>query len=754
MKAKQSYFVDGLLLTGLCVLFFWRVLTPAAADRLIIRPGDFSDQFYTFAQYEASRLHAGQLPLWNPYTFSGHPFLADVQSGVFYPPSLLTLLATAGRGLPYAALEIEAILHFVLAALFTYLLARRLTGGRVGGIVAAVAFTFSGYLTSYPALQLAILETQVWLPLMLLCLDVAGERLENSATGSALRWAIAAGLAFGVSLLAGHPQAGLLVGYAGLAYGLFRFWPSEPRSLRAWRWPAGLLIAWAAGSLIAAVQLIPAAEFTALSGRASLRFEEAGRGFLPYDLLQLIYPALGGGFPALYVGLVPLGLALLAATSVRSSLDMPLQARRTITFFAAVALIGVLLSLGKSLGLYQVAYLLLPGWRLFRGQERVIVWTVFSVALLAGYASAWLANCWQAAGPGPRRPGLTGYAGSGLTRGYLIAAGLALVLSATFFILYQSGRDAAWGFTTASLYLGLILLLAALALSTRQPAALIAVLLLDLFTVNAGRMLKSPDSLDLAPQAALLAPALADQGEFRVVNDSVLPGNYGMLFQLEDTRGSSPLQLSAYSRWLEQLPAARAWQMLNAKYVVSWQQSLDAPAERIGENPNGPDGKPVYLYRLQSPGPRAWLVGSVIVEPDAEQTLDLLAAAEFDPARQVVLDQAAPGIDAADASECGGIVTWQSRTPEYLALSAETQRPCVLVLSELDYPGWRAAVDAAPAAILRADGILRAISLPAGRHDVTLTYRPASVAWGAAISAISLLALLGWLIVSRVLKRP
>jgi hypothetical protein len=739
----------------MCLLFFWRVLAPAAADRLVIRSGDFSDQFYTFARYEAARFHAGQLPLWNPYTFSGHPFLADVQTGIFYPPSLLTMLATAGRDLPYAALEAEAILHFVLAALFTYLLARRLTGSRVGGIVAAASFTFSGYLTSYPPLQLAILETQVWLPLMLLCLDIAGERLESGARGSALRWAIAAGLAFGVSLLAGHPQSGMLVGYAGLAYGLFRFWPGQPRTLRAWRWPAGLLAAWAAGSLIAAVQLVPSAEFMALSGRASIGFEEAGRGFLPYDLLQLIYPSLGGAFPALYVGLVPLGLAIFAVTTVRTSLDLLPQSRRTITFFAVAALIGVLLSFGRFMGLYQIAYLFLPGWRLFRGQERVIVWTVFSGALLAGYASAWLAQCWGAERPverpAARRIALTGYAGAGLARGYLIAAGLALLLAAAFFVVYQAGRDAAWGFTSASLYLSLILALAALALSIQRPAVLVAVLLLDLFTVNASRGLAPTDTLDLAPRSALLAPALADEGEFRVVNESVLPGNYGVLHGLEDTAGSSPLQLSAYARWLERLPAGRAWQLLNVKYVVSARDTLDAPAERIGEDAGGPDGKPVYLYRLQATGPRAWLAGRVIVEPALERALDVLAAPDFNPAQQVVLDRAAPGIDAA---ECGGPVIWQERTAERMALRVETQQPCVLVLSELDYPGWQATIDNTPADILRADGIFRALALPAEQHDVVLTFRPTSVMLGAVVSVLALLMALGWLLFSKATKRP
>ena len=41
---------------------------------------------------------------------------------------------------------------------------------QLGAFIAAIVFTFGGYLTAYPSQQLAILETDAWLPLILLCL--------------------------------------------------------------------------------------------------------------------------------------------------------------------------------------------------------------------------------------------------------------------------------------------------------------------------------------------------------------------------------------------------------------------------------------------------------------------------------------------------------------------------------------------------------------------------------------------------------
>ena len=83
-------------------------------------------------------MSAGRLPLWNPYAFSGAPFWADVQAAVFYPPSLLTILLSAPWGFSLFALEIEAIAHFWLAALFMYLFIRQITRSRAAAAVIRV----------------------------------------------------------------------------------------------------------------------------------------------------------------------------------------------------------------------------------------------------------------------------------------------------------------------------------------------------------------------------------------------------------------------------------------------------------------------------------------------------------------------------------------------------------------------------------------------------------------------------------------
>ena len=190
-----------------------------------------------------------------------------------------------------------------------------------------------------------------------------------------------------------------------------------------------------------------------------------------------------------------------------------------------------------------------------------------------------------------------------------------------------------------------------------------------------------------------------------------MSSNYALLYALEEIKGASPLQLRDYEEWLRRVPTPRAWRLLNVKYVFSWLQELDAPAERLAEMP-GREGKPVYVYRLRETGPWAWLTGQVIVEPGREQTLARLAAADF-PAAQVILPSLPPGFSGAGA--CDGQIVWKRRAPEHLELDVATRQPCILVLSELNYPGWRATVDGSPAPILPADLIFRAVALGARR---------------------------------------
>ena len=120
--------------------------------------GDFTHHFLPFSLFQQAALQAGHLPLWNPYTYSGHPFLADIQAAVFYPISNLLLLPT----LPWTAvgerlylLQLEAVLQVALAGYFVYLLVATLTGQRLAAFAAVVVLLFQPESLFGPSFQLS-----------------------------------------------------------------------------------------------------------------------------------------------------------------------------------------------------------------------------------------------------------------------------------------------------------------------------------------------------------------------------------------------------------------------------------------------------------------------------------------------------------------------------------------------------------------------------------------------------------------------
>jgi hypothetical protein len=267
---------------------------------------------------------------------------------------------------------------------------------------------------------------------------------------------------------------------------------------------------------------------------------------------------------------------------------------------------------------------------------------------------------------------------------------------------------------------------------------IIALIVLDLFALTGRQHAGDASSAVVFPPAPIYDSVTKDNSVYRTSDEDVLPGNFGYGYGLEDTNGYSPLRLSAYDRMLKDAPKPLLWRLLGVKYVFTWRKELDVPAERIAEQP-GKEGDPVYAYRLASDNPRFWFAGDATVEASSEGQQQRVLGGDFNPDRQVVLDRApAPQPQAG----CTGAGDWLARAPEFLSLRVKTDAPCILVLGEVAYPGWRATVDGAPVPILIADAILRGIALPAGEHRVELTFRPLLVTLGLLVSGVTLLAVL------------
>jgi hypothetical protein len=336
---------------------------------------------YPYRFFAAEALKAGRVPLWNPHIYFGAPFLANLQSAVFYPPHVLFLL------LPTAsAMNWSVVLHLGLCAYFGYLAARIVVGvDALSAVVGGALFGLSGFVGAQVG-HLNQLNAAAWLPLALVALHQALERRSP-------RWVAALAVVLGVQLLAGHAQESYMTVALLGGYALFRVLLAARRGVVSVAWEsvwAGVTLG-AGGALaagLAAVQLLPSSELTAYSIRATgMTFAEAASFSLPpRELFVGLLPTFGLASPTsneylAWIGFSGLALMLFAVL---------FRVRRPMVFFLfTLALISFMLALGDHFPVYQWAFKL-PGVRLFRVPARWLMLTTFADAMLAAAGLAFV----------------------------------------------------------------------------------------------------------------------------------------------------------------------------------------------------------------------------------------------------------------------------------------------------------------------------------------------------------------------------
>ena len=389
----------GFILT-LTLLFFWKL----TFTNLILSGLDVFTYFYPYRAYAAEAIRQGHLPLWNPYLFMGVPFLANIQTAVFYPLNWPLLWLSVPR-----AVGLSMVGHVFLGGIFTYAFARvafRLH--RYGALVAGIVFAFSGFIGAMVE-HVNQLSVSAWFPLLLLLFTKA--RRQRS-----LIWGLAASLVVALQILAGHVQT-VYISLAGLAlYAVFpvvcELWTggSEAGGLgkqSSWgRFREGLLwgpglwaLTVAVGMGLAAVQLAPTYELSRLSVRAGgLPFRQAVSFSLdPRLALLSLLPTFGEEVFSEYVGYVGVSALLLVLFAI-----LTLRPSRAGAFAVLLTLTGLFLALGAYNPVYWLLYKLLPGMGLFRAPARWLFLYTFGASCLAGLGADRWGSLFVPAGAGPQ----------------------------------------------------------------------------------------------------------------------------------------------------------------------------------------------------------------------------------------------------------------------------------------------------------------------------------------------------------------
>jgi hypothetical protein len=699
---------------------------------------------------EAHRqVRAGEPPLWNSRALAGLPHYVGNSVSLFSPLSAVQYLFSPRFGRVFSL-----FVQWCLAALSLYIWlvsrGRSRPAAFGGALVWMLNPAFCAWLyfgDSVPCFA--------FLPFGFIAVD----RFAKSGLTPGRIAALAA--VFGLSLLPGNLQFGGLSALTLAGYGIVVARRAEHR----WRIGATILASGLLGMLAASIHVWPFVELALNAVRPEHRY--AATNSLPIEsLLTWFYPRLfghpgdgsyAGGFLFFRPYFTLFGPGPSALVVVLAALGAVTRKPRAAAGVAAV--LGVLTALSVE-SLHSLISAAMPG---FDSLDilRTLPIVYLALAALTAHGLETLTSPYALRVSASVLAfmfllalGLSFYAwsGSGLFSAYLAARGPLVFLAPSV-----AGP--------ILLVMGLVLLsLLARKLERHALWGVLALLAFELVVLARANFFYSKSDRGFAATSTVktLKAAIAVYGKHRIFgglesesfpayDSDHLPPNSAERFGFSDLRGATRLPPR---RMVELLSAAGEidfptiaphtdpnlplFDLLDVGYALS---DHSMPATRW--TPLG-----ASVYRRNTLPKRAYFTrcAKIIKEPDAR--LAYLASPSFAPDAEVVL-----GSPPSFAPRCEQV---GAETPVSITLDLEHRveialnAPALgyLVLADAYYPGWSAAVDGVETEILEANHALRAVIVPAGKHRVTMQFRPRVLATGALISALAW-CLIAWLAIGK-----
>ncbi|MGG4144509.1 YfhO family protein [Paenibacillus algorifonticola] len=332
-----------------------------------LAPGDGIVSYVPLKKFYAEALHNLHIPLWNSNLSLGMPFLADVQTSVFYPPNLIYAI------LPFnTAYNFSFLLCLTLAGSFTYLYLRSIKLSRRAAFVGGLAFMFSAAINGRKG-QVTIRDAVIWLPLILYYYEMLINKRKKI-------YLVLMSLAFAVQFFAGFTQVSF---YTAMVLGVyFLFSLKRYPNMKQWLLDKINFLFIAIGLI--AIQLLPTIFLTRYVGRESIIYEFFAGFSLPLkSLITFFFPYFYGNdtpyvpYPiyknqnifsdnwsfGVYVGLITAIMALiLIFTKVKSS--------RKVLIWTTIMVVSLVLALGDSFPLINKIMYHVPLYNAFRVSAR------------------------------------------------------------------------------------------------------------------------------------------------------------------------------------------------------------------------------------------------------------------------------------------------------------------------------------------------------------------------------------------------
>jgi hypothetical protein len=201
------------------------------------------------------------------------------------------------------------------------------------------------------------------------------------------------------------------------------------------------------------------------------------------------------------------------------------------------------------------------------------------------------------------------------------------------------------------------------------------------------------------------------------------------------------LENAAYQEFFYSVvdPRATTYDILGVEHILSHGQleetftQGDRPLTLVSSSDS------VWIYRRARVLPIARMVYQIEIVGDSHAAVGRIHSPEFDPTSTAIVSAQPPCQIGVVPKESGTARITKSE-PGHWLIETESSVPALLVLSETAYPGWKASIDGQQVTWFTAYSLIRAVCVPAGKHQVEWVFDPVTYKVGAAITIVSLVA--------------
>lgn len=696
-------------------------------------------QTYPWRNLVIKNFKMHEWPLWNPYSFSGTPLLANFQSAPFQILNILFLI------LPFKISWATAvIIPSLLLSLFMYLFLREIKISKAPSVFGAFVLPLSGFFMSWMTWG-TITTTAMWLPLILVSI------LKLNSKISAL-WFLILTLSISQTIFSGHAQTSLYVVITAIIFIIYLYLQNHKSKQIAVSFLAIIL-----GVSIASVQIFPTLEFVKLSARSVDQGYFNGRQdwFLPTkNLIQLISPDFFGN-PATnnywgvwnyweftsFIGIIPLSFAIFAIFK-----KSPHR-----LFFIAQATISLLLALSNPISKipYTTNFLFVSTMQ----PSRIIFLFVFSLVTLSAIGIDDFIK--EEKDKFIRRKTLFIFIPV-LFLMVLVALMLSTFILKDLFPLVIGVNTPLVAQRNLIIPIATCVVLIMISLmfrfSVKKRMATVAIILIYLTTIlelfRFGYKF-TPFSKPswIFPQTQIMTYLQNQERPFRVMTTDrrILHPNIAGVYNIESTDGYDPLFLGSYGKLVSVWQSNKPDQPLSSFNRIVTAQSISSPLVNLLnvkyvltlDEIKNPDFIKIMhegetkLYQNTRVWSRIFFANEIKKSANDQEELSMLLDKNLEQKSAVSQDFSFPKQNSNSSAKI------EKYDDQSLTISTESDKSAPLVVTNPIYPGWRVYIDGQEKEIKKVDFMFQSTIVPQGTHTVEFKFEPQSFYNGLYLSALA-----------------